>query len=54
MSVPADTELAAMLVPSWARVKAKDIMKTPKRAAPLAPSRKLLSRFKGFQIGSPP
>lgn len=38
MSVPAETELAAMLVPSWARAKAKEMMKTPKRAAPLAVS----------------
>jgi len=53
MSVPAETELAAIFVPSWAKAKANAMMKTPKRSPELAPSRKLLSRSKGFQIGTP-
>ena len=53
MSVPAETLLAAMLVPSWASAKAAAIMNTPKRSAELAPSRSLASRSRGFQMGSP-
>jgi hypothetical protein len=48
-SLPADTELAAILTPSWARAKAKAIKKTPQRVAELGlPSRNLLRRSKGF------
>lgn len=36
MSVPAETELAAMLVPNWANEKANEIMKTPNLAGPFA------------------
>ena len=53
MSVPAETELAAILVPNWARANAKAIMNTPKRSPESAPLRKLVSRSRGFQIGSP-
>ena len=59
MSVPADTELAAMLVPSCARANANEMMKTPNRAGPFAffpvfgLIKKYESRFNGFQIGSP-
>ena len=57
--MPADTELAAIFVPSWARVNPAAMMKTPKRAGPLALSpvsgfsKKKVRRSKGFQIGSP-
>ena len=53
MSVPAETLLAAMFVPSWARAKAAAIMNTPKRSAELAPSSNLPSNSRGFQIGCP-
>jgi hypothetical protein len=54
MSVPAEMEFAAMLVPSWATVKAAAMMKTPKRwPEPLFSFRKLSRRRRGFQIGSP-
>ena len=52
-SVPAETELAAILVPSCARAKADAIMKTPNRVDPFALSRNLLSKSRGFQTGSP-
>ncbi len=38
MSVPAETELAAMLVPNWARAKANEMMNTPNLAGPFAVS----------------
>lgn len=53
MSVPAETEFAAMFVPSCARAKAEEIMKTPKRCPELAPSWKLPRSCRGFQMGSP-
>ena len=40
-----------MLVPSCARAKAVEIMKTPNRSPDEAPSRKKPSSSKGFQIG---
>lgn len=52
-SVPAETELAAIFVPSCARAKANAIVKTPNLAAPLAPSRNLLKISSGFQRVSP-
>lgn len=54
MSVPAEILFAAMLVPSWARVNAAAMMKTPKRWPwPASSSRKLPRRSRGFQIASP-
>lgn len=53
MSVPAEIEFAAILVPSCAKANADAITKTPKRVAPSAFSRKRLNRSKGFQIGLP-
>ena len=59
MSVPAETEFAAIFVPSCASAKAKDMMKTPNLAGPLAVApvfgltKKYDSRFNGFQIGCP-
>ena len=59
MSVPADTEFAAIFVPNCASAKAKDIMNTPNLAGPLAVApvfgltKKYDSRFNGFQMGSP-
>lgn len=53
MSVPADTEFAAILVPSCASAKAKAMKKTPARFQ-LPPSwRKDWRRSRGFHIGSP-
>ena len=59
MSVPAETELAAILVPSWANANAKEIMKTPNLAGPFALSpllgliKKYPSSSSGFQMGFP-
>jgi hypothetical protein len=50
MSVPADTEFAAILVPSWAKAKPVEIMKTAKRSAELAPSRNFFNTSSGFHI----
>lgn len=52
MSVPADTELAAMLIPSCARANAEALMNTPTRAVvgASASSRIWDSRSSGFQI----
>jgi len=52
MSVPAETELAAMLVPNWASAKAVAMKKTPARLECLPSSRKRLRSRSGFQIGS--
>jgi hypothetical protein len=41
-----------MLVPSWARANANDMKKTPALVPDPPPSRKRLSRSRGFQIGS--
>ena len=54
MSVPAETELAAMLVPSCARAKAALMIKTPKRSPWLALPRNLPRRSRGFHTGPPP
>lgn len=54
MSVPAETELAAMFVPNWARANAVAIKKTPARSLEVPSSRKVWRRVRGFQIGSPP
>jgi hypothetical protein len=54
MSEPADTEFAAMFVPSWARVKAAAMKKTPARLGEPPSSRNEVRRSRGFQIGSPP
>jgi hypothetical protein len=53
MSVPAETLLAAMLVPSWARAKAVAMKKTPARLAEPPSLRKDCRRERGFQMGSP-
>lgn len=59
ISVPADTEFAAMFVPNCANAKAKEMMKTPNLAGPFAVLpvfgliKKYESKFSGFQIGSP-
>ncbi len=53
ISVPADTELAAMFVPSWARAKAAAMKKTPVRFPEVPSSRKDWRSWRGFQIGSP-
>jgi hypothetical protein len=50
----ADTELAAIFVPSWARAKAVAIKNTPARLLDVPSSRKDCKRSRGFQIGSPP
>jgi hypothetical protein len=48
-SLPAETELAAMLTPSCASAKARAMKKTPQRVAELGfPSRNLPSRSNGF------
>jgi hypothetical protein len=52
-SVPAETELAEIFVPSCARANPVAMMKMPKRWPELAPSRNMPSRSRGFQIGSP-
>lgn len=54
MSVPAATELAAIFVPSWARIKAAAMKKTPTRLAEPPSFRNEVSNSRGFQIGSPP
>lgn len=54
MSVPADTELAAIFVPSWARAKDVAMKKTPARFAEPPSFKKEESKSRGFQIGSPP
>lgn len=51
--VPADTELAAILVPSCARANPEAITKTPKRSAELAPSRNMPRRVRGFHTSWP-
>ena len=55
MSVPAETELAAMLVPSCARANAEAMMNTPRRerALAFASSRIWDRRSNGFQIVVP-
>jgi len=53
MSVPALTEFAAMLVPSWARQKAEAMKKTPALFWEPPSSRKDWRRSRGFQMGSP-
>lgn len=53
ISVPADTELAAMLVPSCARQKAAPMKKTPALFAEVPSSRKDWRSLRGFQMGSP-
>jgi hypothetical protein len=54
MSVPAETLLAAMLVPSWASTNAVAMMNTPKRSADVASSRRNCERSsRGFQIAVP-
>ncbi len=50
MSVPAEMELAAIFVPSWARVNARAMMKTAKRSAEVALSRNMPRRVRGFQM----
>ena len=54
MSVPAETEFAAMLVPNWASAKAAAMIKTPNLSPWVALSRNMPSKSRGFQIGSPP
>lgn len=54
MSVPAETEFAAMLVPSCARAKAVAMKKTPTLLEEVPSSRKACKRSSGFQIASPP
>lgn len=51
--VPAETELAAIFVPSCANVKPLAITKTPKRSAELAPSRNRPKSVRGFHISRP-
>src|SRR6478735_585814 len=51
-SVPAETELAAMLVPSCARAKDVAMKKTPKRSPELPSSMNLSRRSRGFQMAS--
>lgn len=53
MSVPAETELAAMLVPSWARANASAMKKTPARFLLVPSFRNDCRRSRGFQIASP-
>ena len=53
MSVPAETEFAAMLVPSWASAKARATKKTPARFWWVPSLRNDWRRSSGFQIGSP-
>jgi len=53
ISVPAETLLAAILVPSWASAKAKAIKKTPARLLDVPSFRNDCRRVRGFQIGSP-
>lgn len=53
MSVPAETEFAAMLVPSWASAKAEAMKKTPARFDFVPSLKKLVKRSRGFQIASP-
>jgi hypothetical protein len=48
-SLPAETEFAAILTPSWANANASPIKNTPTRVAVLGLSlRKLLRRSSGF------
>src|SRR5690242_1574131 len=54
MSVPAEMEFAAILVPSCASVKAAEMTKTPKRCALPPSSRKDSRTLRGSQTGSPP
>lgn len=51
MSVPADIELAEIFVPSCARAKAVEMIKTPNLSPLLAPSRNLPKSSSGFQTG---
>lgn len=51
-SVPAETELAEILVPSWARANPVAIIKIPKRWPELAPFKNMPRRSRGFQTGS--
>lgn len=52
VSDPAETEFAAMLVPSWARANAVAMKKTPTRFPDPPSAINFLSRSRGFQIGS--
>lgn len=52
-SVPAETELAAMFVPSCARAKPNAMKNTPARFAEEPSSRKDCRRSSGFQIDVP-
>ena len=53
ISVPAETEFAAIFVPSWARAKDDAIKKTPTRVPVPPSSKKNLRRSRGFQISWP-
>lgn len=54
MSDPAETELAAIFVPSWARAKPRAMKNTPARVPESGfASRKFDRRSSGFQMGSP-
>lgn len=52
VSEPAETEFAAMFVPSWARANAAAMKKTPVRFPAPPSARNRLSRSMGFQMGS--
>lgn len=52
MSVPAETELAAMFVPNWASAKAAEMKKTPARFLDPPSSRNCWRRTNGSHIGS--
>jgi hypothetical protein len=51
--VPADTEFAAIFVPSCARAKPAAIAKIPNLSAELAPSKNIPRSVKGFQTARP-
>lgn len=51
--VPAETELAAIFVPSWASANPAAITKIPNRSAELASSRNISIRIRGFQTDLP-
>lgn len=53
ISVPAETEFAAMFVPSCASVNAVAIKKTPTRFCDDPSARNECRRSRGFQMGSP-
>lgn len=52
VSEPAETEFAAMLVPSWARAKAAAMKNTPVRFPAPPSTMNRLSRSMGFQMAS--